>query len=165
MRTILLRTCAYLGVTAGLAACSTLGSKLEAPELSLVGMQMLSADMFAQKFKVKVLVKNPNDLDIAVKGLDYKIILMGDSFADGESSDRFVLPARGEAEFEMIVTTNFVSSFGRLLSRVGGGKLENLDYEIAGNVLLEKGIVRKIPFNHRGTVDIAKPGAARSGNI
>ncbi len=165
MRTILLRACAYLALTLNLAACSTFGSKLEAPDLSLVGMQMLSADMFAQKFKVSVLVKNPNDLDIAVKGLDYKIFLMGDSFADGESSNRFVLPARGEAEFEMIVTTNFVSSFGRLLSRVGGGKLENLEYEIAGNVVLDKGIVRKIPFNHRGTVDITKPGGARGGNI
>ena len=51
-----------------------------------------------------------------------------------------MLPARGEAEFDMMVTTNFVSSFGRLLSRVGGGKLENIDYEIAGKVLVDKGM-------------------------
>jgi len=39
---------------------------------------------------------------------------------------------------------------------VGGGKLENLDYEIVGKVYVEKGMIRKIPFNHRGTVDFTK---------
>ena len=126
---------------------------------------MLSTDMFAQRFKVRVLVKNPNDLEIPIKGLDYKIILMGDSFADGESTERFVLPARGEAEFDMLVTTNFVSSLGRLISRVGGGKLRDLDYEIAGEVLLEKGMIRKLPFNHSGTVDIERALGNRGGNI
>ena len=94
--------------------------------VSVLNVQMLSTDMFAQKFKVRVLVKNPNDLEIPVSGIEYTIILMGDSFAEGDSSDQFLLPAKGEAEFDMLVTTNFVSSFGRLLSRVGGGKLQDL---------------------------------------
>ena len=141
-----------------LAGCTTLGSELVAPSLEVTGVQMLSSDMFAQRFKVRVLVKNPNDLELAVKGLDYQIILMGDSFAEGNSTDRFVLPAMGEAEFDMIVTTNFVSSFGRLLSRVGGGKLENLDYEITGHVMLDKGFVKKIPFSKSGQVDVTRAG-------
>jgi LEA14-like dessication related protein len=103
-----------------------------------------------------VLVKNPNDLELPVRGLEYQIILMGDSFAEGTSTDVFLLPAMGEAEFDMLVTTNFVSSFGRLLSRVGGGKLENIEYEISGKVYVDKGVIRKIPFLHRGTVDFSK---------
>jgi LEA14-like dessication related protein len=145
-----------LAALVALPGCSTMGSKLESPELSLVGIQMLSTDMFAQKFKVRVLVKNPNELEIPVRGIDYTIILMGDSFAEGVSTDRFLLPAKGEAEFDMVITTNFVSSFGRLLSRVGGGKLQNLQYEIAGEVLVDKGMIRKIPFSHSGTVDISR---------
>ncbi|HXW09056.1 MAG TPA: LEA type 2 family protein [Steroidobacteraceae bacterium] len=148
-----------------LGGCSALAPKLETPQLSLLGIQMLSTDMFAQKFRVRVKVENPNDLELPVRGLDYKIILMGDSFADGQSSDRFVVPAKGEAEFDMVVTTNFVSSLGRLISRVGGGKLENLDYEIAGEVLLDKGFVKKIPFNHHGQVDLARATGRKSGEI
>jgi LEA14-like dessication related protein len=139
-----------------LAACTSMGPKLEAPKLELVGVQMLSTDMFAQRFKVRVKVINPNDLELPVRGLEYTIIMMGDSFAEGMSDEPFVLPALGEAEFDMLVTTNFVSSFGRLLSRVQGGKLENIDYEIAGKVMVDKGMVRKIPFNHRGTVDFTR---------
>jgi LEA14-like dessication related protein len=153
-------------VAAGwLAGCSTFSTKLVTPNLELLGIQMMSTDMFAQKFRVRVKIENPNDLELPVRGLDYKIFLMGDSFADGVTSDRFVVPAKGEAEFDMIVTTNFVSSLGRLISRVGGGKLENLDYEIAGQVLLDQGFVKKIPFNKNGKVDIARALGKREGEI
>jgi LEA14-like dessication related protein len=153
-----LRVASLLVVVWLLAACSTLSPKLESPDLEVVGIQMLSTDMFAQKFRVRVRVTNPNDLELQVRGIEYQIILMGDSFAEGNSTDRFVLPAMGEAEFDMTVTTNFVSSFGRLLSRVGGGKLENLDYEIAGHVMLDKGFVKKIPFSKSGQVDVTRAG-------
>ena len=156
LRNGLLRMAGVLAVLVALTGCSTFNQKLESPELNLLGIQMMSTDMFAQKFKVRVLVKNPNDLEIPIRGIDYTIILMGDSFAEGVSSDQFLLPAKGEAEFDMLITTNFVSSFGRLLSRVGGNKLQNLHYEIAGEVLVDKGMIRKIPFNHQGTVDITR---------
>ena len=163
LRIVLLRLSGLLAMLATVAGCSTLGQNLVAPELNLVGIQMLSTDMFAQRFKVRVLVKNPNDLEIPVRGIEYTIILMGDSFAEGETTDRFVLPAKGEAEFDMLVTTNFVSSFGRLLSRVGGGKLQDLHYEIAGKLHLDKGVMRTIPFNHQGTVDISRALGQKGG--
>ncbi len=152
LRMLLVAACAVL-----LAACSTMGSKLEAPSIEVLDVQMLSTDMFAQRFKVRVKVVNPNDLELPVTGLEYTILMMGDSFAEGMSTESFVLPALGEAEFDMLVTTNFVSSFGRLLSRVQGGRLENIDYEIAGKIMVDKGMIRKIPINHRGTVDFTKP--------
>jgi LEA14-like dessication related protein len=158
-------TCLAVLAAVLLGGCSTLPTNLIAPTVDLVGIQMMSTDMFAQRFRVRVKVDNPNDVELLVKGLEYQILLMGDSFAEGNSMDRFVLPAKGEAEFDMIVTTNFVSSLGRLISRVGGGKLENLDYEITGEVLLEKGIMRKIPFAHQGQVDIARATGKKSGEI
>jgi LEA14-like dessication related protein len=158
----LLRTWFVAACAAALVACSTMPSKLEAPKLELVSVQMMSTDMFAQRFKVRVKVSNPNEVELPVRGLEYTILMMGDTFAEGESAEAFVMPAHGEAEFDMLVTTNFVSSFGRLLSRVGGGKLENVDYEIAGKVMLDKGMMRKIPFNHRGTVDFTRPQKPRS---
>ncbi len=57
-----------LASIAALAACSSFGPNLVSPQLSLVGMQILSADMFAQQFKVRVKVENPNDLEVAGEG-------------------------------------------------------------------------------------------------
>ena len=151
VRTIFVAACAVL-----LAACSTLPSDLVPPSVEVVGVQIMSTDMFAQRFKLRMLVNNPNDLELPITGLEYTVLMLGDRFAEGVSNEAFVLPAKGEAEFDMLVTTSFVSSFGRLLSRAGGGKLENIDYEITGKVFVDKGMFRKIPFNHRGTVDFSK---------
>jgi len=139
-----------------LAGCATMGAKLESPTVSVLNVQVLSTDMFAQKFRVRLKVENPNDLELKVKGIEYEILLMGDSFAEGNSTDQFLLPAKGEAEFDMVVTTNFVSSLGRLISRKGGGKLEDVDYEIVGQISVDKGMLKKIPFNHKGVVDFTR---------
>ncbi len=156
---VMLRRAACLLLAVGLlAGCAGLGTKLESPKVSILGVQTLTTDMFAQKFKVRLKVENPNDLELKVTGLEYQILLMGDSFAEGNSTDRFLLPAKGEAEFDMNVTTNFVSSLGRLISRVGGGKLENVDYEIVGTVYVDKGMIKKIPFQDHGQVDFSRAG-------
>jgi LEA14-like dessication related protein len=146
-----------------LAACTGLGD-LQTPQLEVLGVQILSSDMFAQRFTVRMHVQNPNDVELPVRGIDYKLLLMGDQFAEGVTNEAFVLPAQGEAEFDMTVTTNFVSSLGRLISRMGGGKLEDVDYELVGTLLIDKGMVRKIPFNKRGTVDFTRAlDKAKSG--
>jgi LEA14-like dessication related protein len=145
-----------LVLLAAVAACASLAPKLETPRVSMLGIQVMSGDMFAQRFRVRVKVENPNDIAVAVNSIEYKILLMGDSFADGSTDNSFVLPALGEAEFDMTVNTNFVSSLGRLVSRMGGGKLENVEYEIAGKLHLQKGVARTIPFDHRGTVNFTK---------
>ena len=146
----------FVALLVTLASCSTLGPKLVPPQVSLLGIQIMSADMFAQQFMVRVKVENPNDLEVAVSGLEYEIFLMGDSFAEGASDSSFVLPAKGEAEFDMIVKTNFVSSLGRLVSRTSGGKLEDVPYQVTGKLKLEKGIMRTIPFSRAGTVNFTK---------
>jgi LEA14-like dessication related protein len=150
-RVLFVAACAVL-----LAACSTMPSNLVAPSVEVMGVQMMSTDMFAQRFKLRMRVNNPNDLELPITGLEYTVLMLGDRFAEGVSNEAFVLPAKGEAEFDMLVTTSFVSSFGRLLSRAGGGKLESIDYEITGKVFVDKGMLRKIPFNHRGTVDFSR---------
>jgi LEA14-like dessication related protein len=139
-----------------LASCSTLGSKLEPPTFDLTGVQMTSGDMFSQRFKLHVKIQNPNDIEVPVESIEYTLFLMGDRFGEGVTEYPFVLPARGEAEFDMMLTTNFVSALGRLVSRMGGGKLENVEYEITGKLHLEKGLMRTIPFNHKGLVNFSK---------
>jgi LEA14-like dessication related protein len=134
-----------------LASCS-LTPKLQAPRMSLVQVSMTSADIFNQQFVVRMHVQNPNDRDIPVNGLDYKLFLEGDSFAEGVSNNPFVIPAQGETEFDLPVRTNFVSSLGRLVSRLQGRK--QVQYVLEGKVLTDIGMFNKIPFSERGSVDL-----------
>jgi LEA14-like dessication related protein len=141
---------AFLLATGG---CSALAPKLETPRLSLVRVAMTSADMFNQQFLVRVHVENPNDRELPVRGIDYKLFLEGDSFAEGVSAKPFVVPALGETEFDMTVRTNFVSGLGRLLSRLNGR--DQVRYVLEGKVLTDLGMIKKIPFQESGTVSLA----------
>jgi LEA14-like dessication related protein len=135
-----------------LAACSMLGPKIEVPQLTLVRIAMTSADIFNQQFVVRVHVENPNDRDLPIKGIDYKLFLEGDSFAEGLSNKPFTVPALGETEFDMTVRTNFVSGAGRLMSRLNGR--DQVQYVVEGKVLTDLGMVKKIPFQESGTVSL-----------
>lgn len=134
------------------AACSSLAPKLETPRLTIVNVAMTSGDVFSQNFLVHLNVQNPNDRELAIKGIDYQLFLQGDSFAEGVSSKPFVVPALGETEFDLTVRTNFVSSVGRLLTRLNGKK--TVEYVLEGKVMLESGMIRKIPFRETGSVDL-----------
>ena len=153
MSRLLLRPLLLVPLLLLVAACTGLGGDLLPPRVKVLDVRPLTADMFAQRFTVRVLVQNPNDLELPVRGIDYQLMLMGDSFAEGVSNEAFVLPALGEAEFEMTVTTNFMSALGRLVSRAGGGKLDKIEYEFTGKIFVDKGMIRKIPFSQQGVLD------------
>jgi LEA14-like dessication related protein len=135
-----------------LGACSMLGPKVEVPRLTLVRIAMTSADIYNQQFLVRVHVQNPNDRELPIRGIDYKLFLEGDSFAEGVSEKPFVVPALGETEFDMTVRTNFVSGMGRLVSRLNGR--DQVQYVVEGKVLTDIGMAKKIPFQESGTVSL-----------
>jgi LEA14-like dessication related protein len=133
-----------------LTACST--PKLAVPKLALVSVAMTSADIFNQQFIVRLNVENPNDQELPITGIDYKLFLEGDSFAEGFSPKPFTVPAKGDTDFDMIVRTNFVSSAGRLLSRLNGR--DQVQYVVEGKLLTDLSGLKKIPFQESGTVSI-----------
>jgi LEA14-like dessication related protein len=134
-----------------LASCSALRPDLQVPRLSLVSVAMTSADIFNQQFVVKVNVENPNDRELPITGIDYKLFLEGDSFAEGVSKKPFTVPAQGDIDFDLTVRTNFVSGAGRLLSRLNGR--EQVNYVVEGKVLTDISMLKKIPFQETGTVN------------
>lgn len=151
MRSFCLRL-ATLFVFVALSGCSALAPKIETPRLMLVSAAMTSGDLFSQTFLVRLHVENPNDRELPVRGIEYELFLQGDSFAEGLSNRPFVVPARGETEFDLTVRTHFVSSIGRLLSRLGGK--DKVEYVLEGKVLTDIGMLKKVPFRETGTVNL-----------
>jgi LEA14-like dessication related protein len=137
-----------------LSGCA-LAPKLETPRLSIVSANLVSADIFSQQFNIRLHVENPNDRDLPIEGIDYKLFLEGDSFAEGVTNTAFVIPARGEKEFDLPLRTNFVSSIGRLLSRLESSNSNTVRYSLQGKVLVDIPLVRAIPFAESGTVNLA----------
>jgi LEA14-like dessication related protein len=134
-----------------LAGCaSTLD--LEPPKLSLVSMKVQSADLFSQRLLVRMRVMNPNARELPIKGISYRIEVNESELAQGEASAPFVVPAQGEAEFDVQVTANLASTLSKLMSRRSSA--ESLEYRLVGDVTLSSGFLRRIPFDERGSVKL-----------
>ena len=131
----------------GLTGCSLFVPKLEKPTLSVVRVQMLKSDLWHQEFKVRIRVQNPNDRVLPIKGIVYQLDVEGQELAHGMSGDSFIVPALGEAEFDMSVSANMANMLIKLLNK-GGSEVE---YRIYGKIDLSAGLLRSISFNDHGT--------------
>jgi LEA14-like dessication related protein len=131
-----------------LSGCSLFVPKLEAPHLQVVGVEFQKGALWQQKLKVRIHVQNPNDRVLPIKGITYTLDVNGQEFAHGESAASFVVPALGEAEFDMNMTANMA---GTLISLLSHGTDSTLDYHLVGKISLSEGLLRSIHFDESGT--------------
>ncbi len=135
------------------AGCAGIPRDLKTPEVEFIGLRAIEASVFEQKLEVRMKVMNPNGIELPVNGLDVDIELADEPFAHGVSARQFVVPARGEAEFDMIVTANAATA---LLKIVGGDrKADDIGYKLKGKLSTKIGMLRTIPFEETGTLPIA----------
>jgi LEA14-like dessication related protein len=132
------------------AGCAT--AHLEPPQLTVMSMQVQTADLFSQRMLVHMRVVNPNARALPVKSISYRIEVGGAQLAQGLADKPFVVPAMGEAEFDVQVTANLATALPQILGRKGSR--DSLDYRLVGNVALSSGFLRRIPFDERGSVKL-----------
>jgi LEA14-like dessication related protein len=148
MRTYLI-SCA---ATLALAGCTAISMDLKTPEVSFVSLRAVEASVFEQRLEVRMKVRNPNGIELPVNGLDVEFDLAGEPFAHGQSAREFVVPALGEAEFDMNVTANAMTA----LLRIAGSerKSKEVDYRLKGKLATRLGLLRTIPFEETGRLPL-----------
>jgi LEA14-like dessication related protein len=134
-----------------LAAGCALSPQLQAPTLSIVSVQLTSGTLWEQRLKVRMRVANPNERALPVKSLEYTLEVEGQPFASGVSDSSFVVPASGQTEFDMSMTTNVTGTLIRLLGRGPDALGQSVAYRLTGKVSLAQGLLRSIPFAQSGT--------------
>jgi LEA14-like dessication related protein len=145
---VALRAAALVALLCLLPAC--ISTHLEQPTLSVVSVEFVKGDLLSQQLRVRMRVQNPNARELPVRGITYEVELAGKAFAHGDSVSEFVVPANGGAEFDVNVTANAASALLRLL----GGSEDKPAYRIFGKVRLASGLVRNIPFDHKGVLNL-----------
>ena len=133
--------------------CAALPTNLETPEVSFVSLRAVEATVFEQRLEVRMKVRNPNDIELPVNGLDVDIELADEPFARGVSAREFVVPAGGEAEFDMLVTANAATALLKIAS--SDRKTDSIGYTVKGKLSTRIGLLRTIPFDESGTLPLA----------
>ncbi|MGX5220389.1 LEA type 2 family protein [Pseudomonas segetis] len=95
------------GLISSLNGCSTwLTGNFKDPDVRLVKVEVIKAKLLEQQFRLRFHIKNPNDVSLPVRGIDYVVFLNDMKLAEGESDVWFTVPANGQHSFEIPVRTN-----------------------------------------------------------
>jgi LEA14-like dessication related protein len=132
-----------------LGACSTM--RLQAPDIIPTSVELVDAQITGQRFKVGMHVQNPNDRALPIKSVNCELDIEGVEVGRGESSAPFNVPAHGESDFDMVVTTNLAASVPNLAMRLfQGGALPS--YRLSGSVNPDVTWLPPIPFWKSGQI-------------
>ncbi len=136
-----------------LTACAGLMTRPEAPRISLIGLKPVSVELFEQRFLVSLRLKNPNQFVLPIRGLDFNMDINGKRFANGLSASQVDIPALGEGQIDVEVSSSLLNTFRQLGAILEQGR--GFDYKIKGDVMLENRAFR-LPFEQSDSFSFAK---------
>jgi len=140
---------AALGLAVLLSACAL--SHLQAPAITLVSVELTDLQIQEQHFKVRLHAQNPNDRALPIKSVSCTLKIEGVEVGQGKSAAPFSIPAHGNTDVDLLVTTNFATSVPNLLRLVlqRGGLPE---YHVSGWVNPDIALLPPIPFARSGQI-------------
>ena len=150
LQTTTRRVAAALLGTALIGGCATLAPKFEHPRLSVAGVEMKDASLTEQHLRVKLRVYNPNTVALPIEGISYTVDGAGEELGRGVTADSFTVPAHGEAEFEVLMTTNLAPVLFKVMPHLKEAG-HPIEYHLVGKVNTSLMFLRSIPFDERGT--------------
>lgn len=146
--------CTALAATLLLMACATTETIVRPPVVTLTGAEVGKISFRQQTFLLHFDVSNPNSFALPVKSVRYRILFDQKQFADGETAGEFVVPARGDEQFQLSVNTDFLDSVSNLSSLLRGGLPDHVEYELQGSLTVDIPFVPAVPFSSQGVIKI-----------
>jgi LEA14-like dessication related protein len=136
-----------------LGACSLVTPKFERPTLSVIGIEMVNGNLLQQNFRVKFNIQNPNDRALPVSGLHASLSVGGEHIAEGENDHAFVVPAKGDIDFDMMIKANMALAVLKLASKMDQ-HAESIDYDVSGAASIDLPFLRDLPFHQTGSLPL-----------
>src|SRR5260370_35778188 len=120
-----------IGWSLCLVACSLMAPKFERPTLSVTGIELVNGNLLQQHFRVKFNIQNPNDRALPVSGLHAALSVAGENIPQGRDERAFVVPAKGDVEFDMMITAKMALALVKLCQRMEE-HADTIAYDLSG---------------------------------
>ena len=137
--------------TVTLAGCAA-APRMEPLDVTLSEIGPAQMGILEQQFQVKLRVQNPNNFDVQLEGMSYRIELNGKPFANGVGKQSVTIPKFGEE----VLDATAVSGLSGVLAQVAQlqkGAPDKLSYRVKGILFRTDGT--RIPFDQVGEVGLA----------
>ncbi len=142
-----------------LGGCVGLFRSVEQPEVYVIHVEPTEGEsgLLEQRLKVDLRIRNPNDYDLDISGVDFHLDVNGNHLARGLGNESVTVPRLGEATLSVIATTTLMDVV-RQVSKLGQQQTEGVAYVLKGKLYVGRGWGSRVPFENSGTlIDQAKP--------
>lgn len=147
---------AMLSIAMIISGCSSLTKIfLKDPELNVVSVKAANISLTDISIDIEVNVKNPNQIEINLDSLAYKLSLSGETVAEGNFDNEIIIPASDQKKIIIPVKFRF-NSIQSILTGMMEKSFKN-EYEFSGNAIMGgvlKGV--RIPFLQKGELNLGK---------
>lgn len=126
------------------SSCASLLFQAETPEVLVSNVKPLGGTLFEQRVQIDLRVRNPNDFDLDVTGLDFTLQLNNKKLARGLANKAVTIPRLGDAILTVETTTSTLDVLSQLLNLTSG---KDITYQITGVLHLQD---IPLPFDNDG---------------
>ncbi len=155
-RSLLPRALSLLLIVLLLSGCAAMRPGAEPPRIHLVGLQMQQVELFEQRYRLTLRIQNPNDFALNIRGLDFRVDINDQRFAEGVSNRPLEVPGFGEALTEVEVSSS-LWSLARQFRDLGDSRLERMTYRLHGRIAVT-GWGLPVQFDSSGELGLLGPG-------
>jgi len=143
MRSRILTVCSAFALVAG---CASWFMRGEPPDVLVTNVIPLDATMFEQRLQVDLRIRNPNDFDLVVTGIDFTLNLNGKRLARGLGNKEVTISRLGDAVTSVQTST---STFDIVRQLMNLSQKQDLAYSISGVLHSKEG---RLPFDNEGVL-------------
>jgi LEA14-like dessication related protein len=136
----------FMVTLAALSGCASWFVKGEMPDVLVANITPLDSTPFEQRLKIDLRIRNPNDYELHVTGMDIKLELNGKRLARGLGNQAFTVPRLSDSVVTIETTTSTLDVVRQVL---GLRKVQALNYEISGVLHVKDG---RLPFENSGVL-------------
>lgn len=136
----------FMVTLAALSGCASWFAKGEVPEVLVTNITPLDSTPFEQRLRIDLRVRNPNDYELQVTGMDIRLDLNGKRLARGLGNQAFTVPRLSDSVVTIETTTSTLDVVRQVL---GLRKVQALSYEISDMLHLKDG---RLPFKNSGVL-------------
>ncbi|MHB8764873.1 MAG: LEA/WHy family protein [Deferrisomatales bacterium] len=148
------RLCAALALAAALAllpACAGLLPRSEPPQVTLLDLGVKEVTLFAQRYTLRLELRNPNAAELAITGVVCELLLNDRPFLSGVSAAAVAVPGYGRGEVE-VEATGTLAGLLRQAAELEKGKSQTFRYRLRGHV--GQALGGRLPFDQAGEVSL-----------
>ena len=136
----------------GLGGCASWFSSDEPdPEVHLVKVEVVRARLLDQKFILHFRVDNPNDSDLTVRGLEYRIHLADILLAEGEHNQWFTVGPKHSVYFKVPIRTNLWPRVKDMVKQLKNPK-QGIPYRLEGEMETGLFIAHNVHLTRNGVI-------------